>query len=101
MARRYTNISTNVAKDGRRYRRNPLYPQIPVSSQDIYIIATEGDRYDTLALQFYGDSKLWWIIASANNMTKASLVLPPGEQIRIPASKEQAIELYNAINADR
>jgi len=97
---RYRGIR-NLKENGKVYKSNPIYPSVPVSEEDFYVLSSVGDRYDTLALQFYGDSKLWWIIASANNMTKASLVLPPGEQIRIPASKEQAIELYNAINADR
>lgn len=97
---RYKSIR-NLKVEGRAYKSNPIYPSIPVSEDDFYVLSNVGDRYDSLALQFYGDSKLWWIIASANNMTKASLVLPPGEQIRIPASKEQAIELYNVLNQDR
>ena len=27
---------------------------------------TEGDRVDTIANDFYGDARLWWIIANAN-----------------------------------
>lgn len=102
MARRYTNISTNVANDGRRYRRNPLYPQIPVSSQDIYIIATEGDRYDTLANTYYGDPTLWWIISTANpTSNRASLIPNLGSQIRIPFNKQEAINLFNSLNLNR
>ena len=97
---RYKSIR-NLKLEGISYKSNPIYPSIPVSEDDFYILSSVGDRYDSLALRFYGDSKLWWIIASANNMTKASLVLSPGQQIRIPGSKEQAIELYNTINQDR
>ena len=97
---RYKIIEPRVI-DGKRYRGNPIYPSVPVSEDDFYIISTVGDRYDSLALKFYGDSKLWWIIASANTMTKASLVLEPGVQIRIPASKARAIELFNQVNEDR
>lgn len=100
MANRYKTIEIRKS-NGVRYKSNPIYPSIPPSEEDFYILSTIGDRYDTLAAKYYGDSKLWWIIASANNMTKASLVLPPGEQIRIPASKEESIELYNTVNADR
>ena len=97
---RYKSI-VNLKSDTRTYKSNPIYPQIPPSEDDFYIVSTIGDRYDTLAVEYYGDSKLWWIIASANNMTKASLVLEPGVQIRIPASKEESIELFNTLNSDR
>lgn len=97
---RYKSIETKV-EEGKRFKSNPIYPNVPVTEDDFYIISTVGDRYDTLALRFYGDSKLWWIIASANNMTKASLVLEPGKQVRIPANKAEALRLYNEINLNR
>lgn len=98
---RYRNLNTLKSENDKVYRTNPIYPSIPASPDDFYIISSVGDRYDTLALKFYRDPKLWWIIASANNLTAASLVLPPGQQIRIPHSKEQAVELYNELNASR
>lgn len=101
MANRYTNIETRTSETGKAFRSNPIYPSVPPSAEDLYIISTVGDRYDTLALQFYGDPKLWWIIASANKFNKTSLVLESGVQIRIPASKQQAIELFNSVNSSR
>lgn len=98
---RYSSVTTLKTEGGKRYKSNPIYPSVPKSIDDFYIVSSVGDRYDTLALKFYGDSKLWWIIASANNMTKASLVTEPGVQIRIPGNKQQAILLYNQINQDR
>lgn len=97
---RYRNIKKYTSDDGITYTTNPIYPRIPVSVEDFYIVSTVGDRYDLLALNFYGDSKLWWIIASANSMNKASLVVEPGIQLRIPASKERALQLYNDINSN-
>ena len=97
---RYKAIEIKT-EEGKRFKSNPIYPAIPPSEDDFYIISTVGDRYDTLALRFYGNSKLWWIIASANNMTKASLVLEPGKQIRIPANKTEALRLYNETNNNR
>lgn len=96
---RYKNIKRFKKSDGKEYITNPIYPTIPPSVDDFYILASEGDRYDTLALDFYGDSKLWWIIASANIMTKASLAVQPGIQIRIPANKDRAITLYEQVNS--
>jgi len=97
---RYKSIDIKLT-EGRRYKSNPIYPNIPPTEDDFYIVSTIGDRYDTLALRFYGDSKLWWIIASANTMTKASLVVEPGIQIRIPADKAKAIQLFNQVNSER
>lgn len=99
--RKYSELQILKSKDGRRYRTNPIYPTIPFSSDDYYILTSIGDRYDTLARQFYKDSSLWWIIASANNSEKASLVVEPGVQLRIPANKENIIEQFNKINQSR
>ena len=95
---RYTNIELNKTEEGKLFKSNALYPNIPVTEDDIYVIATAGDRYDTLARQFYKDPSLWWIIAYANNHQRASLVVTPGVQLRIPADKSQAIELYQELN---
>lgn len=99
--RRYSDISTFKTESGKIYRSNPIYPTIPPTVDDLYIIGTVGDRYDTLAQKFYGDARLWWIIAAANNFTKASLVVEPGIQLRIPSNKVHAIELFNELNSTR
>lgn len=98
---RYRELDKTKTDLGRRYIKNPIYPDIPVTEDDIYIISSVGDRYDTLALQFYKDSSLWWIIAMANTNERASLVVTPGTQLRIPADKAQVLELYNEINKNR
>lgn len=97
---RYENIKNDKTDSGKSFKKNALYPNIPVSENDFYVIATVGDRYDTLAQQFYRDSTLWWIIASANNHQKASLVPTPGAQLRVPSNKAQAIQLYNSLNEE-
>ena len=98
---RYDPIQRVKSIKGRTYIKNVIYPEIPVSEDDIYIKTTGGDRYDTLAQQFYNDSSLWWIIASANNSERASLVVKPGVQLRIPADKEEAIALFNNTNENQ
>lgn len=94
---------SEILKDetGTRYRTNVIYPDIPFSEDDIYVITTIGDRYDTLALSYYNDSSLWWIIASSNVSERASLIVQPGIQIRIPHNKALAIEKFNEINSIR
>ena len=101
MANRYSNIKTEKTTTGVSYYTNPVYPEIPLSQEDYYVITTAGDRYDTLALQFYGDDKLWWIIASANTYEQSGLIITPGVQLRIPADKSKAIQVYNQVNATR
>ena len=95
---RYKNISLSKTESGTVLRKNALYPNLPVSEDDIYVIATAGDRYDTLAKQFYRDPSLWWVIAYANNHQRASLVVTPGVQLRIPANKALALQLYQELN---
>jgi hypothetical protein len=101
MANRYRDIKTVQSQDRGSYRTNAIYPELPPSQDDFYVISTAGDRYDLLAKQFYSDHTLWWIIAAANNSEKASLIPTPGMQLRIPGDKDLAIELYNRVNKTR
>jgi hypothetical protein len=101
MANRYRDIKQKTTSDGVTYIVNAIYPEIPLSEEDFYVISTGGDRYDILAQQFYGDHTLWWIIASANNSERASLVVEPGIQLRIPANKDSILELYRQVNKTR
>jgi hypothetical protein len=99
---RYQTISQSKTEDGVRYLENSIYPDIPETADDIYVIATVGDRYDTLASQFYKDSSLWWIIASANPTSATdSIVATPGVQLRIPANHPSIISKYNDLNNKR
>lgn len=76
------------------------YPAIPLNSNDIYVITTEGDRLDILANQFYGDPNMYWIISRANpqQLSQSSLTIPPGTQLRIPISVDQILADYKRIN---
>lgn len=86
MISRYRNVETKNTIDGRQvYRTSPL-PNIPLSDDDIYVATETGDRLDTLAFQFYGDSSLWWIIASANNIHNAVFGFEDGTVLRIPSN---------------
>lgn len=98
MASRYKNIPIIKDDSGTRYYQNVIYPNIPLSEDDIYLIATAGDRYDKLAQVYYSDSRLWWVIASANNFDTASLIPTPGQQLRIPADRFKALELFEQVN---
>jgi len=101
MPRRYKNIDTTKSTEGVNYRTNAIYPEVPVNENDIYVITSAGDRFDVLAQQFYNDSSLWWIIASANNYFRGSLNITPGIQLRIPADKNQVLQNFDNVNNSR
>lgn len=101
MANRYKDIELLKDSEGRRYFKNAIYPDIPYSEDDIYVITTGADRYDTLAKQFYNDSTLWWVIASANTSKRDGLIVEQGIQLRIPGNVSKVIEDFNQVNANR
>lgn len=101
MSNRYQTIQIVRNSLNRRYYINNIYPDIPVTENDIYVITTGGDRLDLLANDYYGDPTLYWVIASANNLPGDSLVPPLGQQIRIPANLENIINQYTSLNAIR
>jgi hypothetical protein len=99
---RYSQIAiVESTQDQKRRYANVKYPQITLDSQDIYVYTTQGDRYDSLALVFYKDSSLWWIINRANsNQDSASLYPAVGSQIRIPSPYRLSTILaqYDSLN---
>jgi hypothetical protein len=99
---RYQNI--NIKKldaTKERYYLNNVYPDIPLSPDDTYLITTLGDRLDLLSLDFYGDVDFWWVIASANALPGDSLYLEPGSQIRVPSNLAGVINSYKLVNIVR
>ena len=101
MSDRYSKIVTVTNFAGKRYYINNIYPDIPVTDSDIYVITTIGDRLDLLANDYYGDPTLYWIIASANSLPGDSLVPPLGQQLRIPTDIETILNEYLNINENR
>jgi len=101
MPKRYRDIETLRNEDGKRYFKNAIYPDIPFSEEDTYVITTGADRYDILAKQFYNDSSLWWVIATANVSKRDGLIVEQGIQLRIPGNISAIIEEYNLVNANR
>ena len=73
MESRYFNNSIKKTIDGKLVYKPRIYPNIPLTDADIFVATETGDRLDTLANQFYKDSTLWWIIASANNIHDAPI----------------------------
>ena len=57
------------------------------SSDDFYIKLQYGQRIDTLAYQYLGDGRYWWIICLLNGLrTPFDKSLITGKILRIPTS---------------
>jgi len=52
-----------------------------------YVIQ-EGDRLDAIAGRFYGDGRLWWIVAASSGIGWW-LQVPPGTRLLIPTDLNQ------------
>ena len=83
----------------RTYLANTLYPDVPVSEDDWYVITTAGDRYDILSQQFYSTMEFWWVIAVANGLPGDTLCPEIGIQIRIPADPRGYVESLKEENS--
>lgn len=97
---RYQNIPKTKI-DKKSVYVTSRYPEVPVTSDDIYVYTVQGDRFDVLAQQYYKNSSLWWVISIANTdkLPQNSLVIPEGIQIRIPAFYAGIISAFNTINS--
>ena len=72
-----------------------LYPKIERKDTDLYVMSRLGDRLDNLAMEFYKDVTLWWIIA------QATMNVEIGTTLRIPQETDVIIEAYNEIVRNR
>ena len=97
---RYQNIPQTKI-EGKQVYQTSRYPEVPLSTNDIYVYTTQGDRFDTLSQQYYKDSSLWWVISIANTdkVNQSTLVIPEGLQMRIPATYANVVRDFNVINA--
>lgn len=87
MLNRYINDPT-IAKtnNGVRYYRTVLPNTIPDDVFTLTITAQDGDRFDTLANQYYQDTSKWWIIAKANNLLNGNIFVQGGTRLIIPSA---------------
>jgi hypothetical protein len=58
---------------------------------DVYV-CQESERLDTLAGQFLGEGRLWWVIAAASGIGWG-LQVPPGTRLVIPREISKIAEL--------
>ena len=99
MPNRYQNIPIEKI-NGKRVYQTVRYPEIPLNENDIYVYTTQGDRFDILAQQYYGDQSYWWVISIANaQLFQNSLVIPEGIQLRIPSDLAGVLSSFNLLNS--
>jgi len=85
---RYDNVKKNKNKKF-MYTGTSYLPKHEDKNSDILLIATQGDRCDLIAQEYYGTTELWWYVASVNNLSSNNI--EAGTQLRVPVSTEQAI----------
>ena len=96
---RYDKNIINKTSSGKRYYKGKIYPEIPYSDTDEYIITTIGDRLDSIAYSYYNDAELWWVISVANNnITNGSMFPIPGTQLRVPTNINNVLNLFDQVN---
>jgi hypothetical protein len=96
---RYDKNTLKLTSSGKRYYKGKIYPNIPFSETDVYVITTIGDRLDLIAYDYYNDAEMWWVISIANNnITKGSMFPIPGTQLRIPVNINSVLELFDNTN---
>lgn len=76
-----TKVIQNLRTNKRKYSTT-IYETVPHLDTDQFFISQAGDRCDSLAQQFYGDSQLWWFIAHVNKLS--TMNIPAGTSLRIP-----------------
>ena len=86
--------------DGKIFYKNLKYPDIPITSDDLYVITTVGDRLDSIAQQIYNDVRLWWVKSTANPQVirRDSYNLKPNLEIRIPGNVSLIIKNFEKLN---
>tara|TARA_B100000795_G_scaffold70421_1_gene49346 strand:- start:11 stop:310 length:300 start_codon:yes stop_codon:yes gene_type:complete len=95
--KRYSTTRQKLDKSGVIVYGTTYYPQIPLEDSDKFVFSKDGDRLDTLAYRYYGDTTLWWVIAKANGI-KGKVAAPVDELLRIPGNITVILENFRKIN---
>lgn len=85
---RYEQAAVLRVGDARGNRHSTIYPDPYVDEQEfVYAerVVLEGERYDQMAADAYGDPELWWLIARANPEVFYPDDIPYGTVVRIPS----------------
>ncbi len=86
---RYLNLPNAkfTAADGREiiYKTRRFLPRGNTKQELGRLVVNQGERLDQIANQAYGNSKLYWRVADANDvLNPTDLLREPGKVIRVP-----------------
>jgi len=77
--------------------RTPQFPKLSTVVRQrfssLYHTWKMGDSYWRLAAQYYGDERLWWVIAWYNEKPTESHVVP-GDILAIPKPVEELVSFF-------
>ena len=96
---RYRYTKFKIDRNGKRYLMPTIIPSIPISDTDVFVRTVVGERFDSLAQKFYGDSNLWWIIAKANDMANGKIAIDNEKKIRIPMNLDSILNSVEVSNS--
>ena len=63
-----------------------------LDDEDQYVIhrASDGERMDQIATRYYGNPRLWWVIAEVNDLFRWWDEIETGVEIKIPTREALA-----------
>ena len=96
---RYDSAKVRKDKNGTRYYKPTVVPNVPIKDSDIFVYPIYGDRFETIAQRYYNDSTLWWIIAKANELSKGQISADPLKKLRIPTEIDDILESVEKSNS--
>ena len=96
--KRATNVDQVDPRFNKLVKTTTIIPKVITKTTDNIIIASSTDRLDNLAFRFYNDRTLWWIIATANNLSGDSFFITPGTQLIIPKDVSAILSKMDTIN---
>ena len=96
---RYDSAKVRKDKNGTRYYKPTIVPNVPIKDSDIFVYPIYGDRFETIAQRYYNDSTLWWIIAKANELSRGEISADPLKKLRIPTEIDDILESVEKSNS--
>ena len=96
---RYKTAKVRKDKNGTRYYKPTIVPNVPIKDSDIFVYPVYGDRFETIAQRYHNDSTLWWIIAKANELSRGGISPDPLKKIRIPTEIDDILESVQKSNS--
>jgi hypothetical protein len=83
---RYIKNAVSELIDGNEHIGLLDITDIPTHRNDLFLTVTGAYEYrpDLISKEFYGTTKLWWIIPLANNVEDVLNYPKSGDSIRIP-----------------